>query len=196
MHRASLTLLLVLGLLALSGALWFYLSRQAAPPQPAGQAATPAARTPAQPEDAMSDQPAARFAMKKATVLLTVDAIEPCVAFWSRFGYELVMSVPEEGADGERLGFATLTSGGVELMYQTWTSVEADVTPIRRPAKPSPTFVFIEVEGVNELIEELTDDEIVHGPRETFYGMREIVFNDPAGHMFVFAEPVGEAPRE
>jgi len=134
--------------------------------------------------------------MKKATVLLSVDDIEPCVAFWSRFGYELAMSVPEEGSDGERMGFATLASGGVELMYQTWPSMEADVTPIRRPAQPTPTFLFIEVEGVSALIEELTEDEIVHGPRETFYGMREIVFNDPAGHIFVFAEPVREMQAE
>ena len=42
--------------------------------------------------------------MKKATPLITVEEIEPCLAFWTEgLGFEVTASVPQ----GDKMGFAT-----------------------------------------------------------------------------------------
>ena len=58
--------------------------------------------------------------MKKATPIISVDDIEPCLPFWTdRLGFELVVTVPHEDA----IGFAMLEKGGVTLMGSSAKSV-------------------------------------------------------------------------
>ena len=62
--------------------------------------------------------------MNKATPLITVDEIEPCLPFWTdALGFELTATVPH----GDAVGFAMLNKGSVELMYQSRASVDADL---------------------------------------------------------------------
>ena len=61
--------------------------------------------------------------MKKATPLITVEAIEPCLPFWTEaLGFELTATVPHE----DSMGFAMLNKGDVMLMYQSRASIDAD----------------------------------------------------------------------
>ena len=70
-------------------------------------------------------------AFRKLTPVLTVDAIEPCLPLWlERLGWQQTVSVPE----GDRLGFVILEKDGLEVMYQTWTALEADLGT--REARP------------------------------------------------------------
>ena len=63
----------------------------------------------------------ARF--DKLTPVLIVDAVEPCLAFWTeRLGFRQANAVP--GEDG-RLVFASAERDAVEVMYQTRASVLA-----------------------------------------------------------------------
>jgi hypothetical protein len=61
--------------------------------------------------------------VKKITSVLLVDEVEPCVKFWKeRLGFEVAIEVPE----GNTIGFVSPQKAGVELMYQSYASVEKD----------------------------------------------------------------------
>lgn len=77
--------------------------------------------------------------MKKLTPVIFVEAIEPCVSFWTEtLGFEKTIEVPSE--DGSRLGFAAFQKGAAEVMYQTMDALIQDIPPWRRrpgPDRPS-----------------------------------------------------------
>src|SRR5438270_12983877 len=59
--------------------------------------------------------------LKQLTPVLIVDAVEPCIRFWTdRLGFEVSNQVPD--TDG-KLIFASVQKGGIEIMYQTRASV-------------------------------------------------------------------------
>src|SRR5579862_8246848 len=61
--------------------------------------------------------------VKRITPVLYVKEIEPCVKFWvERAGFQVTAEVP----DGDKLAFASLQKGSVELMYQTFASQEKE----------------------------------------------------------------------
>ena len=61
--------------------------------------------------------------VKRITPVLLVKEIEPLLPFWvDRLGFAKTIEVPE----GNKLGFATFQKGSVEVMYQTYSSVEKD----------------------------------------------------------------------
>lgn len=124
--------------------------------------------------------------VKKITPVLFVEEVEPCVKFWvERFGFHPTAEVP----DGNRLAFAMLQKGDVELMYQSYASADKDVgTTISQVARKGPTFLFVEVDNLEETIAAARGAEVVMPKRKTFYGSTEIGVKDPAGHWVTFAE--------
>src|SRR6478672_6658266 len=65
--------------------------------------------------------------VKKITPVLFVQEVEPCVKFWvERMGFQKTVEVP----DGDKLAFAMLQKGNIELMYQSYASAEKDVAAI------------------------------------------------------------------
>jgi uncharacterized glyoxalase superfamily protein PhnB len=124
------------------------------------------------------------MAVKKITAVLLADRIEPCVKFWvERLGFEKTVEVPE----GDKLAFAALQKGSVELMYQTYSSVESDDHSHKGFTK-GPTFLYVEVENLDETIRAVNGAEVVMPVRTTFYGAKEIGVKDPAGHIVTFAQ--------
>jgi uncharacterized glyoxalase superfamily protein PhnB len=129
--------------------------------------------------------------VKKITPVLFAEEIEPCLKFWmERLGFEKTIDVPE----GNRLAFAILQKGGVELMYQTYASAEKDVSGIRPEVRKGPSFLYVEVENLDQIITAMKGIEIVMPVRTTFYGAKEIGIKDPAGHIITFAQ-LGVAPQ-
>lgn len=123
--------------------------------------------------------------VRKLTPILFAEEIEPCLKFWmERFGFEKTIDVPE----GNKLAFAILQKGGVELMYQTYASAEKDVSAISPDVRKGPSFLYVEVENLDEIIPAVKETEIVMPVRTTFYGAKEIGFKDPAGHIVTFAQ--------
>jgi uncharacterized glyoxalase superfamily protein PhnB len=123
--------------------------------------------------------------VKKITPVLLVDEIEPCVRFWrERLGFEVAIEVPE----GDKLGFVSLQKGGVEVMYQSYASVEKDSSFSARGYGKGPTFLYIEVDSLDALIAATKGAKVVMPERKTFYGAREIGVEDPAGHSLTFAQ--------
>src|SRR5215467_1583871 len=124
--------------------------------------------------------------VKKITPVLFAQDVEPCVKFWvERFGFKAKAEVP----DGDKLAFAMLQKGNVELMYQSYASADKDVgTTISQVVRKGPAFLYLEVDSLGETINAVKDAEIYMPRRQTFYGSTEIGIQDPAGHFVTFAE--------
>jgi uncharacterized glyoxalase superfamily protein PhnB len=125
--------------------------------------------------------------VKKITPVLFAQEIEPCVNFWvNRMGFEKTVEVPE----GDKLGFAMLQKGGLELMYQSYASADKDVkdAAIAQLARKGPTFLFVEVDNLEATIAAVQGAPVIMPVRTTFYGATEISVKDPAGHVVTFAQ--------
>jgi uncharacterized glyoxalase superfamily protein PhnB len=130
--------------------------------------------------------------IKRITPVLFAEEIEPCVKFWvERMGFQKTVEVP----DGNKLAFAMLQKGNVELMYQTYASAEKDVPVVSQLIRKGPTFLYVEVESLDDAIAAIKGAEVVVPVRTTFYGAKEIGVKDPAGHLVTFAE-FGTAPQQ
>jgi uncharacterized glyoxalase superfamily protein PhnB len=130
--------------------------------------------------------------VKKITPVLLVDEVEPCARFWTeRFGFEKTIEVPE----GDKLGFVALQKGGVEIMYQSFASVEKDSNFLAQQYRKGPTFLYIEVDSLDDLMAAAQGAKVVMPERKTFYGAREVGLADPAGHVLTFAQ-FGGQPAE
>ncbi|HLZ42260.1 MAG TPA: hypothetical protein VKQ11_14930 [Candidatus Sulfotelmatobacter sp.] len=74
--------------------------------------------------------------VKRITPILFVPEVEPCLKFWvERMGFQKTAEVP----DGDKLAFAMLQKGSVELMYQSYASADKDVTAISQVVRKGPT---------------------------------------------------------
>ena len=121
----------------------------------------------------------------KSTPVLFVEAIEPSLPFWQeRLGFQRPTEVP----DGDRLGFAILSNGGIEVMYQTIAMLKQDSAAHAVRFDNDRTFLFVEVDDIGALAKALDGFEIVMPRRETFYGSVEIGYREPGGHFVTFAQ--------
>lgn len=121
---------------------------------------------------------------RKLSPVLIVDAIEPCLPFWTeRLGFAKVVEVPE----GDRLGFVILTRDGVEVMYQSRDSVRNDILALADT--PPGATLYIEVSDVSAVERAIEGREVVVPRRQTFYGADEIGIREPGGNVVLFAQP-------
>jgi uncharacterized glyoxalase superfamily protein PhnB len=131
--------------------------------------------------------------MKKLTPVIFVEAIEPCLPFWTdRLGFEVTVTVPH----GDKLGFAILQKGGVELMYQTRASLFDDLPSLMDETRTGGCSLFVEVESVDEVERAVKGVEMLVPRRQTFYGMDEILVRGPCGSVICFAAQVAGAAAQ
>lgn len=123
--------------------------------------------------------------MNKVTPILAVDAIEPALPFWTeRLGFEKTAEVPE----GDRLGFVILARDGVEVMYQTYSSIEHDAPAALPKTRAASSVLFFEVDDIDAVERALDGIEPLVPRRDTFYGATEIYVREPAGNVVGFAQ--------
>ena len=130
--------------------------------------------------------------VKRITPVLLVKEIEPLVPFWvDRLGFTKTIEVPE----GNKLGFVTFQKGPVEVMYQTYSSVEKDAPKeVSATAGKGPSYLYMEVDNFDAVLAAMQGAKIVMPVRTAFYGMKEFSVQDPGGHFITFAQPVA-APQ-
>jgi uncharacterized glyoxalase superfamily protein PhnB len=133
----------------------------------------------------------AAMSVNKLTPVLLVEEIEPCVKFWERIGFARTIEVPE----GNKLAFVILQKGSVEVMYQTYASVQKDVPTNPLLAKRGPTFLYVEVASLDATMAAMKGVDVIMPVRTTFYGSKEIGYKDPGGHMITFAQ-MGVTPQK
>ena len=120
----------------------------------------------------------------RLTPNLYTDDVEACVKFWvERMHFDKTAEVP----DGERLVFAALQKGTIELMYGTYASLEKD-TDVAGSYQRGTGFLFIEVDDLDAVVEAMKGVPTVAPLHQTFYGSTEFTVKDPAGHLITFAQ--------
>src|SRR5215831_15139007 len=92
----------------------------------------------------------ARMKILRCTPIQIVDAIEPNLDFWeNRLGYKRTAEVPP-GA--KQLDFVILEKDGLEVMLQTYKSMEADMSSAHSAERfqRKETILYIEVDSLEE----------------------------------------------
>ena len=124
----------------------------------------------------------------KLTPLLTVEAIEPSLGFWTTgLGFEVVAEVPS----GEQLAFVMLQQGALEVMLQSTASVFGDNPDLGRELSRGPTCLYIEVADLDRTLGRLGEVQVVVPRKETFYGTTEVFVRTPGGHIVGLSQLVG-----
>jgi uncharacterized glyoxalase superfamily protein PhnB len=125
--------------------------------------------------------------VKKLSPVLRVKDVEAVLPFWEeRLGFGRTVEIP----DGDGIGFVICVRDGVEVMLQSEASAKGDMPALAGPAVPGTTALFIEVESLEPFLKKLKPEDQVAPLRDTFYGMREAILRDPAGHVVVLAAPI------
>ena len=129
--------------------------------------------------------------VKRITPVLLVKEIEPLIPFWvDGLGFTRAVEVP----DGDKIAFVSFQKGSVEVMYQTYASVEKDAPPSMGAEAPKgPTYLYIEVDNLDAVLAAMKHARLVMPMRTAFYGMKEFAVQDPGGHFVTFAQPVAAA---
>jgi len=124
--------------------------------------------------------------VNKSTPILHVKAVEPSLKFWTeRFGFRKTVEVPE----GDHIGFVALENDAVEVMYQTYSGMQADPSnPLAKAVEKGPSFLFMEVPDIKAAETALKGADIIQPIHDTFYGSKEIVVKEPGGHFVIFAQ--------
>lgn len=124
--------------------------------------------------------------INKSTPILHVKSVEASIKFWTeRFGFKKTIEVPE----GDHIGFVALENGPIEIMYQTYSGMQADpANPLAGSVDKGPSFLFLEVADIKATEDALKGIEIVQPIHETFYGSKEITAKEPGGHFVIFAQ--------
>jgi uncharacterized glyoxalase superfamily protein PhnB len=124
--------------------------------------------------------------LKQLTPVLIVDAVEPCIQFWTdRLGFAVNNQVP--GTDG-KLIFASVEKGGIEIMYQTRASVLSEDPGAARDLMGHSVALFITVADLDSVEKSLSGAPVVKPRHETFYGSTEIYVKEPGGNTVGFAQ--------
>ena len=119
--------------------------------------------------------------------LITHDMTATLAFYLKVLDFKMGMHVPDEAP----FGWAQITHGPVELMFQTAESIEEDLG-IGEKGKTGGTLLFhCHVDDIDGWMKRVSAATKVAFPmRETFYGMKEFGFYDPNGYLIVFAQRI------
>ena len=124
--------------------------------------------------------------LKKLTPNLMVEDVARTLSFYKgTLGFEVVTTLPEQ----EPFDFAIVKRDGVELMFQSRSSLSENVPALTGSSIGASQTFYIEVTGIRDLYESLRDKvEIVVDFHTTFYGTQEFYFRDINGYILSFSE--------
>jgi uncharacterized glyoxalase superfamily protein PhnB len=124
--------------------------------------------------------------LRQLTPVLIVEAVEPCIKFWTdRLGFEVTNQVPDP--DG-KLIFASVQKGPIEIMYQTRASVISEQQSSAGDLTGHSVALFITVEDLDTIEKSLRGAPVVKPRHDTFYGSTEIYVKEPGGNTVGFAQ--------
>ncbi len=122
--------------------------------------------------------------MESVTANFFVNDINKTIDFYKQLGFNVVMTVPEEGD----ITWAMLTCGSVTFMFQTFQSLGNELPSISRQGGGSLLF-YIKTTEIRNFFEKIKDNvKVVKGLEKTFYGATEFSIEDNNGYLLTFAE--------
>lgn len=111
--------------------------------------------------------------------------IQETVALYMLLGFEVTMSVPEQG---DELVWVMMVNGNVTVMFQTFQSLEAELPEISRNDGGS-LLLYINLKNIRKFFEKIKDKvKVLKGLEKTFYGATEFSILDNNNYVLTFAE--------
>jgi uncharacterized glyoxalase superfamily protein PhnB len=121
--------------------------------------------------------------IERMTPILTVESIEPVVAFWEALDF---VALSPSYVDG-RLIFSAFSKDGYDVHYQTLEQVAQNIPAATEMLGGSTSLVYVRVNDLDAIVERLGDAEIAIPRRQTAWGSDEIYVREPGGHIIGFA---------
>lgn len=121
---------------------------------------------------------------------LFVKDINATIDFYSRLGFQLTMSVPEQGQGNPAspLVWAMMTNEKVTMMFQTIESL-GDTLPAIHRTDGGSLLLYINLRGIRGFFESIKDKvTVLQGLEKTFYGATEFSILDNNNYVLTFAE--------
>jgi hypothetical protein len=107
------------------------------------------------------------------------------IAFYKMLGFNVTMSVPENGDD---LVWAMMVNGGVTVMFQTYESLGESLPEIQRRDGGS-LLLYINLKNIRQFFDSVKDKvKVLSGLDVTFYGATEFSILDNNNYVLTFAE--------
>ncbi|HVU94972.1 MAG TPA: VOC family protein [Puia sp.] len=128
--------------------------------------------------------------MESLTPNLFVKDINATLDFYSRLGFQLAMSVPEQGERRPNgpLVWAMMTNGKVTIMFQTIESL-GDTLPAIHRTDGGSLLLYINLTDIRSFFESIKDKvTVLKGLERTFYGATEFSILDNNNYVLTFAE--------
>ena len=111
--------------------------------------------------------------------------IQESVALYTLLGFEVTMSVPEQG---DELVWVMMVNGSVTVMLQTFQSLADELPQIKRNDGGS-LLLYITLKNIREFFESVKDKvNVLKGLEKTFYGTMEFSILDNNNYVLTFAE--------
>ena len=125
--------------------------------------------------------------MESLSPNIFVKDINETIDFYKQLGFQLVMSVPE---DGSPLVWAMVMKGNVNFMFQTFASLGDDLPAVNRKDGGSLLF-YIKLKNILSFFEEIKNKvTVIKGLEKTFYGATEFSILDNNNYLLTFAEDI------
>jgi len=139
-----------------------------------------------------------------ATTNLMVEDVNRTVAFYlEALGFAFAFGVVEKSRETVLqwpspgpLAFAMVESGQARLMFQTRTSLMAELPRLSGTKIGGSVVVYLEcddLDGLYARVSEMTP--FIKAPHATFYGTRECSIEDINGYVLTFAEPAAPTTK-
>lgn len=114
-----------------------------------------------------------------------VENVSASVEFYKLLGFEVVMSVPEDGLNPV---WVMMQLEEVTFMFESFASIEGRLPQINR-SKGGSLLFYIKVGDVEQYFESIKDKvNVLHGLEKTFYGATEFSIEDCNGYVLTFAD--------
>jgi uncharacterized glyoxalase superfamily protein PhnB len=114
-----------------------------------------------------------------------VNDMKATIAFYKVLGFNVTMSVPEEGDEPV---WAMMVNGSVTVMFQTFDSLADDLPEISRKDGGS-LLLYISLKNIRDFFDGIKDKvTVLKGLETTFYGATEFSIKDNNGYVLAFAE--------
>ena len=125
--------------------------------------------------------------MESLSPNIFVSDMSETIAFYKMLGFQLIMSVPEEG---DEFVWAMMMNGSITFMFQTFASLGDDLPEISRQNGGSLLF-YIKLTGLLAFFDEVKEKvTVLKGLEKTFYGTTEFSILDNNDYVLTFAEDI------
>lgn len=122
--------------------------------------------------------------MESISPNIFVKDIKETIEYYKHLGFEVGMTVPEEGDPV----WVMMSCGNVSFMFQSFESLGSELPEISRQDGGS-LLLYIQIKEIRQFHDRISDKvNVIKGLEKTFYGATEFAIQDLNGYILTFAE--------